>query len=143
VRTESISSVAPTASAPTSSNAPVAPTRPTAAAPRLESTVPAVPAFVTEVSDLVAIPAAAVEGPAIPASRAADGTSPAPAPAPQSAPSGAAGGVAQTGFGFFLLFLALLTGLAAVARSASSSRALELPANWRPAPYLALLERPG
>ena len=42
-----------------------------------------------------------------------------------------------------LLLLALLAGLAAVARSVERWRVLEVPAHWRPAPYLALLERPG
>jgi hypothetical protein len=65
-------------------------------------------------------------------------------PAPSDAPvPGAPDGVGPSGGIFFFGFAALLLGLLGFAAPALSRRLQGIPASWRPAPYLSLLERPG
>jgi hypothetical protein len=65
------------------------------------------------------------------------------APAPSAPATSSPGGGIQAGAGTALLLLALLAGLAALVRPTASWRIHLVPASWRPAPYLALLDSPG
>jgi hypothetical protein len=72
----------------------------------------------------------------------AGGSSPTRAPTDAPSPGAPSDGGSLSGF-FFFGIAALLLGLLGLAAPALGRRLQGIPASWRPAPYLSLLERPG